>query len=364
LGSGSSPKITSNEAVSTRGGHKIKTFLLALLACSLWKSELGAQTPFYQGATVTIRVGFTAGGAFDVWARIIAHHLGKYIPGNPTFVVQNMTGGGSAIAANYVYGVAKPDGLTLGVVSPGLYIQQLSGQKEIKFDWFKYSWIGSPEKTDRIFYIRADTPYKTLLDLRDAAEPPKCAATGLGTAAYYFPRLLQEAFGLKLTMVPGYQGAADANLAIERGEAQCWCGSVQAYFGSEPGRTWAKTGFVRVLTQGGQKRHPNLSNVPTVWELMDKSKVGELHRRIAKIFVLPDEMGRPFFGPPGIPADRLKALRDGFVKMMKDPDVIADAKSKGLEPSLMTAEEVEALGREIGTVPPDLIERMKPLLEK
>jgi tripartite-type tricarboxylate transporter receptor subunit TctC len=350
--------------VSSQSKRKIKTFLLALLACSLWKSEVGAQTPFYQGATVTIRVGFTAGGAFDVWARIIAHHLGKYIPGNPTFVVQNMTGGGSMIAANYVYSVAKPDGLTLGVVSPGLYIQQLSGQKEIKFDWFKYSWIGSPEKTDRIFYIRADTPYKTLLDLRDAAEPPKCAATGLGTAAYYFPRLLQEAFGLKLAVVPGYQGAADANLAIERGEMQCWCGSVQAYFGSEPGRTWAKTGFVRVLTQGGQKRHPNLSNVPTVWELMDKSKVSELHRRIAKIFVLPDEMGRPFFGPPGIPADRLKALRDGFVKMMKDPDVIADAKSKGLEPSLMTAEEVEALGREIGTVPADLIERMKPLLEK
>jgi tripartite-type tricarboxylate transporter receptor subunit TctC len=342
----------------------MKTFLLALLACLLLRSELAAQTPFYQGQTVSIRVGFTAGGAFDVWARIIAHHLGKYVAGNPNFVVQNMTGGGSMIAANYVYSVAKPDGLTLGVVSPGLYIQQVSGQKEIRFDWFKYSWIGSPEKTDRIFYIRADTPYKTLLDLRDAKEPAKCGATGLGTAAYYFPRLLQEAFGLKLVMVPGYKGAADANLAIERGEVQCWCGSVQAYFGSEPGRTWAKTGFVRTLTQGGQNRHPNLPDVPTVWEWMDKEKVGKIHRRIAQIFVLPDEMGRPFFGPPGIPPDRLKALRDGFNKMMKDPVVIADAKSKGLEPSLMTGEEVEALGRQIGTVPPEILNRMKPLLEK
>jgi tripartite-type tricarboxylate transporter receptor subunit TctC len=342
----------------------MKTLLLALLAGFLNASDLAAQTPFYQGQTVTIRVGFTAGGAFDVWARLIAQYLGKYVPGNPSFVVQNMTGGGSMIAANYVYGVAKPDGLTLGIVSPGLYIQQLSGQQEIKFEWFKYSWIGSPEKTDRIFYIRADTPYKTLLDMRNAVEPPKCGATGLGTAAYYFPRLLQEAFALKLTMVPGYKGAADANLAIERGEVQCWCGSVQAYFGSEPGRTWAKTGFVRVLTQGGQKRHPNLPQVPTVWEFMDKEKVAEPHRRIAKIFVLPDEMGRPFFGPPGIPAGRLKALRDGFARMMKDPDVIADAKSKGLEPSLMTGEEIEALGREIGTVPADLIEQMKPLLER
>ena len=108
----------------------MKKLLLALCVCFLWQSDLAAQTPFYQGQTVTIRVGFTAGGAFDVWARIIAQYLGKYVAGNPSFVVQNMTGGGSMIAANYIYGVAKPDGLTLGVVSPGLYIQQLSGQPE------------------------------------------------------------------------------------------------------------------------------------------------------------------------------------------------------------------------------------------
>lgn len=342
----------------------MKRFFLVVVGCLLWSSDLSAQTPFYQSKTVTIRVGFSAGGAFDVWARIIAQHLGKHVPGNPTFVVQNMTGGGSMIAANYVYSVAKPDGLTLGIVSPGIYIQQLSGHQEVRFEWFKYSWIGSPEKTDRIFYIRADTPYKRLEDLRNAVEPPKCGATGIGTAAYYFPRFLQEAFGLKLTMVPGYQGAADANLAIEKGEVQCWCGSVQAYFGSEPGRTWAKTGFVRVLTQGGQKRHPNLTDAPTVWELLDKHKASDIYRRVAKILVLPDEMGRPFFGPPGMPPDRLKTLRAGFVKMMGDPDMIAEAKKKGLEPSLMTGEEVEALGREIGTVPPEVLERMKPLLEK
>jgi tripartite-type tricarboxylate transporter receptor subunit TctC len=344
--------------------EKMKRLVLAVLVCVLWNSQLHAQTPYYQGKTITIRVGFTAGGAFDVWGRLIAHHMGKYIPGNPTFVVQNMTGGGSIIAANYIYNVAKPDGLTLGIVSPGIYIQQISGHKEAQFEWFKYSWIGSPEKTDRIFYIRADTPYKTLEDLRNASEPVKCGATGIGTAAYYFPRLLQDAFGLKLAMVPGYQGAADANLAIEKGEVQCWCGSVQAYFGSEPGRTWAKTGFVRVLTQGGQKRHPNLTDVPTVWELMDKHKVADIYRRIAKIFVLPDEMGRPFFAPPGVPADRLKILRDGFVKMMADPDVVAEAKKKGLEPSTMTGEDVEALGREVGTPSPELLQRMKPLLEK
>jgi tripartite-type tricarboxylate transporter receptor subunit TctC len=337
---------------------------VAVLALVFGSVEARAQTPFYQGKTIIIRVGFTAGGAFDVWARIIAQYMGKHIPGTPTFVVQNMTGGGSMIAANYIYNVAKPDGLTLGVVSPGIYILQLSGQKEVQFEWFKYSWIGSTEKTARIFYIRADTPFKTLEDLRIAVDVPKCGATGLGTAAYYFPRFLQDAFGLKLTVVPGYQGAADVNLAIEKGEMQCWCGSVQAYFGSEPGRTWAKTGFVRVLTQGGQKRHPNLPDVPTVWELFDKHKIGDLHRRLAKILVLPDEMGRPFFGPPGIPTDRLQVLRAAFAKMMNDPDMIADAKKKGLEPSIMTGEEVEALGKELGTVPPEVMRRMKPLLEK
>ena len=342
----------------------MKTMLLVFFLGLTTASPVVAQTPYYQGKTINIRVGFTAGGAFDVWGRLIAQYMGKYIPGNPTLVVQNMTGGGSMIAANYVYSVAKPDGLTLGIVSPGIYVLQLSGQKEAQFEWFKFSWIGSPEKTDRLFYIRADTPYKTLEDLRNAVEPPKCGATGLGTAAYYFPRFLQEVFGLKLTTVPGYQGAADANLAIEKGEMQCWCGSVQAYFGSEPGRTWAKTGFVRVLTQGGQTRHPNLPDVPTIWELFDKHKISDLYRRLAKILVLPDEMGRPFFGPPGIPADRLKILREGFAKMMNDRDFIAEGKKKGLEPSIMTGEEVEALGRELGTVPTEVMERLKPLLEK
>lgn len=342
----------------------MKKILLVLCLGLTTGSPVFAQTPYYQGKTINIRVGFTAGGAFDVWGRLIAQYMGKYIPGNPTLVVQNMTGGGSMIAANYVYSVAKPDGLTLGIVSPGIYILQLSGQKEAQHEWFKFSWIGFPEKTDRLFYIRADTPYKALEDLRNAVEPPKCGATGLGTAAYYFPRFLQEVFGLKLTTVPGYQGAADANLAIEKGEMQCWCGSVQAYFGSEPGRTWVKTGFVRVLTQGGQRRHPNLPDVPTIWELFDKHKISDLYRRLGKILVLPDEMGRPFFGPPGIPADRLKILREGFVKMMNDQDFIAEAKKKGLEPSIMTGEEVEALGRELGTVPAEVMERLKPLLEK
>jgi tripartite-type tricarboxylate transporter receptor subunit TctC len=177
----------------------MKKIIFGLLLLIAPSSGLQAQTAFFEGKTVRILVGFSPGGSYDLWARLIAHHMSKRIPGNPTFVVQNMTGGGSMIAANYIYNVAKPDGLTFGVVTPALYIDQLAGRKEVQFDWGKYSWIGSPEKTDRIFYIRADTGYKTLEDMRKAADPPKCGATGVGTASYYWPRLLGDVFGFKLT---------------------------------------------------------------------------------------------------------------------------------------------------------------------
>jgi tripartite-type tricarboxylate transporter receptor subunit TctC len=341
----------------------MKKIIFGLLLLIAPSSGLQAQTAFFEGKTVRILVGFSPGGSYDLWARLIAHHMSKRIPGNPTFVVQNMTGGGSMIAANYIYNVAKPDGLTFGVVTPALYIDQLAGRKEVQFDWGKYSWIGSPEKTDRIFYIRADTGYKTLEDMRKAADPPKCGATGVGTASYYWPRLLGDVFGFKLNLVPGYPGSTDVNLAIEKGEVHCWGGTVQAYFSSEPGRTWAKTGFVRVLTQGGKKRHPQLPDVPTVWELMDKHSTGEATRRLAKVLLSPDDLGRPFFGPPGVPADRVRILRESFAKIMNDPDVAAEAQKKGLDPNLVSGGEIEGLVKELSALPPEVIQRMKKLLE-
>jgi len=337
--------------------------ILALLLGVSTSTSLSAQTPFYQGKTIQIRVGFAAGGAFDVWARLIASHLPKFVPGNPTIVVQNMTGGGSMIAANYVYSVAKPDGLTLGVVSPAMYIEQVTGKKEVQYDWFKFSYIGSPEKTDRIFYMRADIGIKALEDMRTVAETPKCGSTGIGSAAYYFPRLLQDTFGLKLMIVPGYPGASDVNLAIEKGEVHCFSGTVQAFFGSEPGRTWSKSGFARVLVQGGLKRNPRMANVPTLWELMDKNKSNEIYRRLAKILLIPDDMGRPLFGPPGMPADRLKMLRDGFNKMMNDPELLADARKKGLDVTPATGEELEAMIKDAGVPSLEIIQRLKPLME-
>jgi tripartite-type tricarboxylate transporter receptor subunit TctC len=350
----------------TRLGYKesaMKKIIFGLLLLIVPGSDLQAQTSFFEGKTVRILVGFSPGGSYDLWARLIAHHMAKHIPGNPTFVVQNMTGGGSMIAANYIYNVAKPDGLTFGVVTPALYMEQLAGRKEVQFDWGKYSWIGSPEKTERIFYIRADTGYKALEDLRKAREAPKCGATGVGTASYYWPRLLGDMFGFKLNLVPGYPGSSDVNLAIEKGEVHCWGGTVQAFFGSEPGRTWAKTGFVRVLTQGGKKRYQQLAEVPTVWELIDKHSIDEATRRLVRVLLSPDDLGRPFFGPPGVPADRVKILREAFAKIMNDPDVAVEAQKKGLDPNLVSGGEIESLVKELIGLPPEVVQRVKRLLE-
>ena len=231
-------------------------FLLCLFCGSLLPADnLNAQAePFYKGQTLRVIVAFTPGGAYDTWARMITKHLDKYIPGNPTIVVQNMPGAGSISAANYFTSVAKPDGLTIGLISSALYFDQLIGRKEVNFDWSKFTWIGTPERTSEMLYIRADAPFKTIEDLRKATDPPKCGATGIGSTDYYFPKLLEDALGAKFNVVVGYQGAADIDLAVEKGEMHCRAGTLSSFFGREPGRTWTKTGFVRLLVQGGKKR--------------------------------------------------------------------------------------------------------------
>lgn len=339
-----------------------KCSAVLLIAALLSGAPVSAQDSFFAGKTVRILVGFTPGGTYDLWARVIATHMGRYLPGNPTFIVQNMTGGGSMVAANYIYKVAKPDGLTLATVSPSLYTEQLNGRKEVQYDWFKLSYIGSPERTARIFYIRSDTPYKSIEDLRSAAEPPKCGVTGVTTATYYWPKLLGEILGFKLNLVPGFLGSSDVNLAIERGEMHCWGGTLQATFGSEPGRTWMKSGFVRTLAQGGPKRDPRLADAPTIWELLDKYSKNPALRGLTRVLLAPDDLGRPFFGPPRIPAERMKLLRAAFTKVMSDPDVLADARKKGLEPALVSGEELDGMVREL-VQPPEVIQRMKVFLQ-
>jgi len=344
---------------------KVFSRISFLFGFALLCSVAHAAAPeFFKGKTIRLVVGNSVGGAQDDWGRFVAQYLGKHIPGNPDIVVQNMPGAGTVIAANYVYSVAKPDGLTLGLINPAIYIDQLLGAKEVKFDWPKFSWIGSPERIDQVLFIRADTPYKTLEDIRKATEPPKCAAlarTGLG---YFLPQLLEEGLGLKIHMVVGYGGGGDMNLAIEKGEVQCRAGTVSAYVGREPTRTWIKNGFVRALAQSGAKRYPKLPDVPTVYELMETYKAPDATKRLARVLLSSGDLGRPFIGPPGMPAERIKVLREAFTKAMNDPALLADAQKRKWDLDLLSGEELEAVSKDIMVQPPEVIERMKKLLEK
>lgn len=341
----------------------MKKAFLACLCLLLWSFNAHAQTPFYQGKTIRVIVGTPPGNLYDLWARLIVAHMGKHIPGNPDFIVQNMPGAGHVVAANHLFSVAKPDGLTLiGSIIPSLYLNQLIGRTEIQFDWAKFSWIGAPARGESQMYMRADTPYKTIEDVRSAKEPPKCGATGVTGPDSFLPKLLQETVGAKFTIVTGYPGGSDIDLAVERGEIQCRAFTIEAFFGREPYHTWRKKGFVRHLFQTGDPRDPRLPDTPTVAELMDQYKTNEAGRRLAKVLLAAGSMGRPMLGPPGVPADRLKILREAFAKTMNDAQFQDEVKKRNYEFDPVSGEGLDRIAKEITGQPPEIIERLKKVL--
>jgi tripartite-type tricarboxylate transporter receptor subunit TctC len=340
---------------------KTMAWLLLLL---IWPSDLRAQSPFYAGKTITVVAGVSAGSAYDLYARLMAQYMGKHIAGNPTFVVQNMTGAGSIIGANYLYNVSKPDGLTIGAIQPSIFFNQLMKQKEVKFDWGKFGWIGSSDKSDHLLYMRADLPYKSLADVRRAAEPPKCGSTGAGTSGSYIPKMLEEILGTKFTIVAGYQGGGEIDLAVERGELQCRALTIQAYHSREPYHTWRRTNFARIVMQTGANRDPRLPDAPTLQELMTEHKTPESGRRLVPLVMAGSDFGRPIVAPPGVPTDKIKILRDAFIKTMNDPELLAEAKRKNFDIAPTPGEELEALAKEVIAQPPEIIERLKTLMSQ
>ncbi len=336
---------------------------MVILICLIWSSEAFAQAPYFQGKTIRVIVGYPAGSAHDLWARLIAAQLPKHIPGNPAVIVQIMTGAGSMVATNYIHNVAKPDGLTLGVINAALYFDQLQKKKEIQFDWTKLTWIGSATPTNPMLYMWANTPYKTIHDVRTAAVPPKCGTTGTGNTGYYLPKLLEQTIGAKFTLVTGYQGGAEVELAVERGEVQCRAFTIQVFFGREPFNTWRSKNLVRVLVQGGKKRDPRLPDTPLLRDLMDQYKTSEADRRLGTVMLGSGEFGSaPTIGSPGIPAEIVKILRAGYAKAMMSAELIAEAKKQGFDAEHIPGEELEALAKEVTSQPADVIASMKKVM--
>ena len=339
-----------------------KTGLLFVLAL-LWSDYATAQTAYFQGKTIRIIVGYPAGSAHDLWGRLIAAQINKYIPGSPATVVQNMPGAGSMTATNYVYSVAKPDGQTVVVNNAALYFEQLLKRKEVQYDWAKFTWVGSMTPTSVLLYMWAAAPYKTIHDVRTATVPPKCGATGTGNTSYYLPKLLEEAIGAKFQLVSGYEGGASIELAVERGEVQCRAFSVQTFFGREPFNTWRSKNLVRVLVQGGKKRDPRLPETPLLSELMDQYNTSEANRRLVTVMMGSGEFGSaPMLAPPGIPAEQVKILRTAYAKALTSPELMADAKKQGLDVELIHGDDLEALAKEVMNQPADVIASMKKVM--
>jgi tripartite-type tricarboxylate transporter receptor subunit TctC len=321
------------------------------------------QSPFYQKKTIQVVVGSAPGGLYDRWARLFAQYMGKYIPGNPNLIVQNMPGGGSMVAANYLYGLAKPDGLTIGMFQTHMYLQQLVGVSEVKYDVRKFNWLGSQEKGQMMLYIRADSPFKSIDDIVKAKETPKCGGSGSADQTALLTRLLEETVGAKFIRVLGYPGGGEVDLAMERGEVICRATRITVHFSREPFLTWEKKGFDRHLLQAGKKRDPRLSDVPTIYELMDKYKTSETGRRLAHVILSGDDLGRPMVAPPAAPTERVKILREAYNKSLKDPELIAEVTKSRLDMEPSTGEEIEAIIKDVMDQPPEVITLVKKVIE-
>lgn len=340
----------------------MKKWIMSLITVLLVAGTAQAQAPFYQGKTITIVVGTKAGDAYDLYPRMLAEFMPKYIPGNPNIIIQNVPGAASMIAANQVFNVAKPDGLTIGAIYPALYFEQLTKKPEAKFDWTKFGWVGNPVTSNHLLYMRNDAPFKSMDDIRSASAAPKCGSNGITSTGYYLPKLMEETLGTKFDIVLGYQSGQDVDLAVERGEVICRAFTITAFFAREPFISWRKRGFVNVLMQSGAKRDARLKEAPTIYELMDKYKTPDGGRSLAKVVLSAGEFGRPLVTPPGVPADRLKVLRDAFDKAVNDPALQAAAEKRKLEMDPASGAELETLAKEVMAASPEVVEKMQKLL--
>ena len=286
--------------------------------------------------------------------------MGRYVPGNPDFAVQNMPGAGSVTAANYVWGVAKPDGLTLLAPHNNFYLAQLSGQKEVKFDLTKFQWIG-PGKRRHDHVCPRRRAVQVRRDIMRSKEPPKCGSTGVGSSDYVMSKILEETVGMKVGHVTGYPGSSEIALAMERGEVACMGLTIATYYGREPFLSWLKNKFVRFLAQSGHKRSPRIPDAPTIYELMDEYKTAATKRRVAEAMLQGGEWARPLIAPPATPADRVKILRDGYEKASKDPELLAEAKKLSIEIAPLRGEQLQKTAVDIIKQPAEVTEQIKKL---
>jgi tripartite-type tricarboxylate transporter receptor subunit TctC len=321
-----------------------------MLAAGLSPATADAQD-FYRDKTITVLVGGTAGGGFDTISRTMAAHMGAYIPGNPSFIVRDVPGGGGIVVANTIYNVAPKDGTSLAYIGPVAVQPLLSpGNKSIHFDATRIAWIGSLGVTNSVLIAWHTTPFKSAADL--FAKEMIVSGTGAASTTDIYPKVLNAVLGTKFKLITGYQGSKETYIAIERGEAYGRFNSWDALKSTNSG--WLTEKKAHVILQAAFNRHPELPDVPNV---LDFAKTDE-QKQTLRFMVAPSEM-RPIAGPPGISAERTAALRGAFARMVKDPAYLAEAKKRSIDTAQpMTGEELDEAVKAIYRTPKAIVERV------
>ena len=352
------------EIHSYRRDRTVALFWALLLTAAAYSSAAAQEAkPFYEGKTIQFLVSSGPGATTDISARLVARYLGKHIPGNPGIIVQNMPGGGGLVGANYLYNVAKPDGLTILAVSRANYLDQMVGRPEVKADFRKFNWISSFNKSPMMVACRTDTPYKSIAAMRAAKVPPRFGQSGTGSISYVFGSLIEKILDLKIKNVTGFQSGRETDLGMERGEVDCRATSDITVIRG-PWNRWVKENFVTFVLQQGPEKSALLPPVPTVAELAPPESKPLVN--LMDIMLAYTEFDRPFAAPPGLPKERLQILRESFERMLKDAEFTAEAK-KLLDWDGRTYLSGGQLQKKIEatvTQPPEVIKRVKEVLEE
>lgn len=316
-----------------------------------------AQSPaeFYSGKTVTLTVPTGPGGGIETYARLLAKYMVKHLPGSPAMIIQHMPGGGGVVAANHLANVAPKDGSLFTIVNQGIITTQLEG-KPIKFDAGKLSWLGRMSSTSQVLFVWNTAPVKTMEDVMTTEVI--FGASGPGSGAHAVPIALRNLFGFKFRVVSGYKGSSDVLLAIERGEvhgrSHSWGSLKQSH------SHWLADKKITIMSVAALEPLPDL---PDVRPIIDFAKTDE-QRDLIELLLISSELGRAFAAPPGVPADRLAALRDGFDKSMKDPELLAEATQRKIDIELMSWQRLDGLIKKAVASPPELLAKFNKALEE
>jgi tripartite-type tricarboxylate transporter receptor subunit TctC len=340
-----------------RGGDMQKSnslyaFTLGFICFGFQSVYADSLSDFYHNKTFSILVGFGPGGGYDTTARVLSRHIGRHIPGEPNVIVRNVPGAAGLVLANTIYNISPRDGTEMGTFNRTVPLDPLLDGSKAQFDAQKFSWIGSTSNEISTCVAWHTSPATTI----EQAMKTEIVVAGTGPAAdaVMYPRLLNAIVGTKFRIVTGYQGSADSIMAMESGEAQSFCawtwGSITS---SHP--TWLRDGTIKVLVQFGLKKHPDHPEIPFVLDLAKTDK----DRQALELMMAPLLFARPFAAPPGLPHDRLMALRRAFNETVGDPAFIADANKQGLEIDLVTGEDIDQTLAKLYKTPADVIERAR-----